>query len=274
MSRAVLAVGPEAIQKALAILAEAGSPDSGALAPGMQWAGDRILLSMERGTVRFVAGSTLYRQDHLDFLLAEFPAGGASPSRASWLAGLSPYEMSFFLAMAAELTHIWPCVTNACAFLQRFGYFYRRHRAAIEHAARELRYVSEGLLALRQHEPLLFDLAMEMMGAAGLDILPKTAENRDLASFLGRVFIGTVRGTIDLAPVGQCVASADGVEQHGKSPISKADKKTGARRRIRRKPDGTTCRGRLKLTRSKRRLKGMRAGQSTESESRARHRYP
>ncbi len=81
--------------------------------------------------------------------------------------------------LAAELTHIWPCVTNACAFLQRFGYFYRRHRAAIEHAARELRYVSEGLLALRQHEPLLFDLAMEAMGAAGLDILPKTAENRD-----------------------------------------------------------------------------------------------
>jgi len=171
-----------------------------------------MLLSMVRETVLFVVGSTLYSQGHLDFLLAEFPAGGPSPSPAPWLAGLSPYEMTFFLALAAELTQLWPRVTTTSAFLQQFGYFYRRQRAAIEQAATELRYVSEGLLTLRQNQQLLFEQAMETMGAAGLEILPKTAENRDLASFVGRVFLGTVRGTIKLAAMGRCVAAADAVE--------------------------------------------------------------
>jgi hypothetical protein len=54
----VIAMGPEAIRRAAAILAagEIGKPRGGALEPGAQWGGDRMLLSVGSGSVQFVAG--------------------------------------------------------------------------------------------------------------------------------------------------------------------------------------------------------------------------
>ncbi|MGB7760294.1 MAG: hypothetical protein WBL61_10725, partial [Bryobacteraceae bacterium] len=80
-------MGLDAVRRTVEILAaaETGKGTGAGLEPGAQWGGDRMLLSIKGGSVRFVAGNTLYRQDQAGFLLAEFPAGGAPPTRASWL---------------------------------------------------------------------------------------------------------------------------------------------------------------------------------------------
>jgi hypothetical protein len=163
-----------------------------------------MLLSVKDGSVQFVVGSTLYRQDQADFLLAEFPAGGASASHAPWAQGLSPYEMPFCMGLARELPPAWPGIVAVCAFLDRFSHFYRSHRARIELAGRELRYVAEGLLAL-QHWPALFAGVIDSMGELARGSLPKELTAFDLGAFLGRLLIGTQDSRITLARVPDCV---------------------------------------------------------------------
>jgi hypothetical protein len=199
-------VGLDAVRKTVEILAvvEIGKVTGVGLASGTQWGRDRMLLSVKDGSVQFVIGNTLYRQDQADFLLAEFPAGGASPSRAPWLQGLSPYEMPFFMGLAGELPLAWPGIVSACAFLDRFSHFYRSHRTRIELAGRELRYVAEGLLAL-QHWPALFAVVMDSMGELARGSLPKGLTAADLGAFVGRLLIGTQRSRITLARVPECV---------------------------------------------------------------------
>ena len=160
-----------------------------------------MLLSVEDGSVQFVVGNTLYRQDQADFLLAEFPAGGPPPSRASWLLGLSAYEMPFCMGLAGELPLAWPGIVSACAFLDRFSHFYRSHRTRIELAGRDLRYVAEGLMAL-QYWPPLFAVVMDSIGELAL---PKGLAAADLGAFVGRLLIGSQHSRVTLARVPACV---------------------------------------------------------------------
>ena len=206
MPRSVIALGLDAVRKTVEILAvaEIGKATGGGLASGTQWGGDCMVLSIEGGSVQFVVGSTLYRQDQAAFLLAEFPAGGASTSRASWLLGLSPYEMPFCMGLAGELLQAWPGIASACAFLDRFGHFYRSHRTRIELAARELRFVADGLLAL-QRWPALFEPVMDSLGELARGSLPKGLAAADLGAFVGRLLIGAQDGRIVLARVPDCV---------------------------------------------------------------------
>jgi len=206
LPRSVIAVGLDAVRKTVEILAvvEVGKVTSVGLASGALWGGDRMLLSVEGGSVRFVVGDTLYKQGQADFLLAEFPAGGASPNRPSWLQGLAAYEMPFCMGLAGELPLAWPGIVSACAFLDRFSHFYRSHKTTIELAGRELRYVAEGLLAL-QHWPALFALVMDSLGGLAHGSLPKGLAVADLGAFLGRLLIGTQHSRISLARVPECV---------------------------------------------------------------------
>jgi len=199
-------VGLDAVRRTIEFLAavEIGKVTGAGLAPGAQWGGDRMLLSIKGGSVRFVAGNTLYRQDQAGFLLAEFPAGAAPPTRASWLQGLSRYEVSFYMGLAGELPAAWPGIASACAFLDRFGHFYRSHRTGIELAERELRSVAEGLLAL-QRWPELLAAVTDSMGEAARGSLPKGLADADLGAFLGRLLIGTRHGRITLGRVPECV---------------------------------------------------------------------
>jgi hypothetical protein len=199
-------VGLDAVRKTVEILAavEIGKLTGAGLASGTQWRGDRMLLSVKDGSVQFVVGSTLYRQDQAEFLLAEFPVGGAFPSRTPWLQGLSPYEMPFCLGLAAELPLAWPGIVSACAFLDRFSHFYRSHRTRIELAGRDLRYVAEGLLAL-QHWTALFAEVMDSMGELARGSLPRGLAAADLGAFLGRLLVGTQDRRVTLARVPECV---------------------------------------------------------------------
>jgi hypothetical protein len=199
-------VGLDSVRKTVEILAglEIGKVTGVGLASGAQWRADCMLLSVKDGSVQFVVGSTLYRQDQADFLQAEYPVGGASPSRAPWLQGLSPYEMPFCMGLAGELPLAWPGIVSACAFLDRFSHFYRSHRPRIELAGRELRYVAEGLLAL-QHWPALFAMVMDSMGELARGSLPKGLAAADLGAFLGRLLIGAQDSGITLARVPECV---------------------------------------------------------------------
>jgi hypothetical protein len=182
---------------------EIGKPQEVALESGAKWGGDRMLLSVDGGSAQFIAGSPLYRQHQAGFLLAEFPAGGAPPRRASWLRGLSPYEMPFCLGLAGE-RRSFGRASSACGFLERFSHFYRNHRTQIELAARELRYVAEGLLAL-QRWPALFGPAMDSMGEQAHGSLPKGLAAADLGAFLGRLLIGAQGRRITLTRIPECV---------------------------------------------------------------------
>lgn len=202
MPRSVIAVGPDAIRKAVEILAAGGMGEarSAALASGAQWGGDRMLLRVDSESVRFVAGSTLYKQDQDSFLLAEFPAGSLPPRPAPWLQGVPVLEMPLFLGLAGELTPFWSGTGSACAFLEQFGAFYRNHRTEIQLAERELRFVAEGLLAL-QRWPALFEPVMEAMGPAARTSLPRGLAAPDLGAFLGRLLMGARAGRITLERV-------------------------------------------------------------------------
>ena len=206
LPKSAIAVGLDSIRKTIEILAvvEIGKMTGVGLAAGAQWGRDRMLLSVEGGGVLFVVGNTLYRQDQADFLLAEFPAVSGPRSRASWLQGLSSYEMPFYMALAGELPVAWPGIVSACAFLDRFSHFYRSHRTHIELAARELRYVAEGLLAL-QHWPARFALAMDSMGELARESLPKGLAAADLGAFVGKLLIGAQRSRLTVARVPECV---------------------------------------------------------------------
>ena len=206
MPRSVIALGPIAVRKTVEILAtaEIGRARSRSLEPGAQWGGDRLLLSLGGGCVQFIVGDTLYQEDLEGFETAEFPAGGAPPRLPSWLAGLSPHDMPFCMGMAGELALVWPGIVSGCAFLERFSHFYRSHRTQIELAARELRHVAEGLLAI-QHWPALFELVMDSMGAEASECLPKAIGSADLGAFLGRLLIGAQHRRITLARVPVCL---------------------------------------------------------------------
>jgi hypothetical protein len=206
MPRSIIALGDDAVRQAAQILAllETGKVTTIGLVCGARWGGDRILLSVEDGGVRFAAANIIYKQDQADFLRAEFPAGSASPGGASWLQGLSPYEMPFCMGLAGELPPAWPGTPSICAFLDRFSHFYGNQRPRIEVAGRELRYVAEGLLTL-QHWPALFGAVMDAMGGAARRSLPNGLTNADLGVLLGRLLIGTERSRITLAPVPGCM---------------------------------------------------------------------
>ena len=199
-------MGPDAVRKTAEILAlaETGKETGGGIAPGLQWGGDRMALAVSGDCVQFVAGNTLYKQGQTDFLAAEFPAGSASPRRAPWLQGLTPYEMPFCMALAKELPPAWPGIISVCAFLDRFSHFYRANRNRIELAGRELRYVAEGLLAL-QHWPELFDMVMDSMGGPARESLPKGLADSDMGAFLGRLLIGAQDARITLARLPECL---------------------------------------------------------------------
>jgi hypothetical protein len=203
LARSAIALGHDAIRKTAGILAvtETVKATLVGLVSGTQWGGDRVLLSIEDGCVQFVAGNTLYKQDQADFLRAEFPAGSAFAGRASWLQGISPQEMPFCMGLAAELPPAWPVTAcSTCAFLERFGHFYRSHRPQIELAGRESRYVVEGLLAL-QHWPALLEAVMDSMGEPARRSFPKGLADADLGAFIGRLLLGPSHDRIRLAPV-------------------------------------------------------------------------
>jgi len=202
----LIAVGPEAVRKAAEILAgaEIGWAPGVALESGAQWGQDRMVLSVDGDSVRFVAGSTIYKQDREGFLRAEFPPGGPPPRRASWLKGLTPYDTPLCLGLAAELPMAWPGVASARAFLERFSHFYGNHRTQIESAARELRSVAEALLAL-QLWPALLALVIDAMGQRAREILPSGLAPADLGAFLGRLLMGSQGGRITLARVPECL---------------------------------------------------------------------
>ena len=208
LPRSVIAVGDDAIRRTVEILAsvESGRVSDARLRSGVQWDGDRMLLSAHDGWVQFVAGNTLYRQDQAEFLLAEFPAGCALPGRARGLQGLPAGELPFCMGLAGELPRAWPGIVSACAFLDRFSHFYRSHRPRIELAGRELRYVAEGLLVL-QHWPALFGAVMNAMGDMAPACLPKGLSAADLGAFTGRLLIGLRDGRIGLSRVPDCVRS-------------------------------------------------------------------
>lgn len=201
MTKTAIAVGAEAIRKTAAIMAaaETGRATMAGLAPGTQWGGDRLLLSVEDGNVQFVIGSTLYSQNQAEFLRAEFPTGSASAGRASWLRGLTPYEMPFCMALAGELPPAWPGMA-VCAFLDRFGHYYGSHRPKIELAGREARHIVEGLLAL-QHWPELLGAVLDSMGEAARWSFPKGLAAGDLGAFVGKLLIGTPDDRITLAGI-------------------------------------------------------------------------
>jgi len=183
---------------------EIGNLQAGHAMAGAEWRGDRMLLSVDREYVRFVAGNILYRQDRVDFFQAELPSEGVSPRRASWLQCLSTYETPFFLRLAKELVEFWPGTVAACDFLPRFGHFYYCHRSRIELAARESRTIAEALLAL-QHWPVLLEQVMNAMGEPAFESLPKGLSDGDLGGFLGRLLIGAQSGRITLVRIPECL---------------------------------------------------------------------
>ena len=206
MPPTVIAIGPEAIRRAVVILAagEIGQPRGGALEPGAQWGGDRMLLSVGSGSVQFVVGSLLSVQDLAGFLLAEFPPGSAPPRRAPWLMGLSAYEAPCFMALAEELAQFWPGTRTACGFLERYGHFYGLHRPPIGRAVSELRSMVEALLAL-QRWPEIFERVADAMGTAVEESLPTGFSDADMGAFLGRLMMGAQAGRVTLARLPACL---------------------------------------------------------------------
>ena len=109
--------------------------------------------------------------------------------------------MPFCMGLAREMPPAWPGVaSSACAFLERFGHFYRSHRPQIELAGREARYVVEGLLAL-QHWPELLDAVLDSMGQAARRSFPKGLAAGDLGAFVGSLLIGAPHDRLSLAAV-------------------------------------------------------------------------
>lgn len=206
VGRTVIAAGSDAVRQAFAVLSAGamGRAPGVALEPGVQWAADRMLLSVDGGHVQFTAGKILYKQDFAGFLLAEFPAGGASARKASWMRDLSPYERPFCMGLGGELAVSWPATSSVRTLLERFSEYYRIHRSAIDLAARELHYISEALLAL-QHWTALFEAVMDSMGERARASLPNGVSPPELGAFLGRILVGTQSGRLTLARVPECL---------------------------------------------------------------------
>jgi hypothetical protein len=201
LGRTVVAVGRMAIRQAASILAGgfAASASGRAPRPGAQWRADRLLLSVDRKSVKFLAGNVLYEEDLDGFLKHEVPSGApAGASQAGWLAGLSRFEMPFSMSLAATLALASDESVSGCFFLERFSCFYCNHRTHIELAARELRPVLERLFGLRQW-PALFASCLDSMSELAHSSLPKGVTPPDVAAFLGRLLIGTGRDQITLA---------------------------------------------------------------------------
>ena len=199
MSRVITAVGRQAIQQSASILGSGGSAPHRELLPGAQWRADRLLLSVDPQSVRFLVGNVLYREDLDGFLRDEFPSGApVHTSRARWLAGLSQYEMPFCMGLASSLALGCDESISGCFFLQRFAGFFCNHRTQIELLARDLRYVLDGLFTLQQH-PALYAWCMDSMGERARSSLPTSVTPRDVGAFLGRLVIGTGSEQISLA---------------------------------------------------------------------------
>jgi len=146
-----------------------------------------MLLSVQGETVKYVAGNTLYTEDQDGFLLREFPADGSVRARqATWLIGLTRYEIPFCMGVAGALAQTPADTVSTCPFLERFSYFYCAHRTRAEAAARELRHVLEGLFAF-QRWPAIYRVLMDSMGDQADAVLPKGLSPIDIGFFLGRL---------------------------------------------------------------------------------------
>ena len=201
MARTVIATGREAVRQSASSLAVSlASAVAGPLRPGAQWRFDHLLVSAGRNSVRFLAGSVLYEEDLESFATREFPSGGDAAS-GRWLEGLSRHEIAFFMGLAGTLIGFEDESAAGCSFFGRFSFYYGRHRTGIELAARELRYVLDGLFALMRF-PGLFAACMGTMGPQAQASLPKGVSQRDIASFLGwllaseQVAIGGLPATV------------------------------------------------------------------------------
>ncbi|HUI54281.1 MAG TPA: hypothetical protein VLY04_04880 [Bryobacteraceae bacterium] len=158
-----------------------------------------MLLSIDRASVRCLAGNILYEEDLAGFLKREFPSGGPPEARkAPWFALLSRQEMPFCISLVATLVQTSEDNVPGCLFLERFSRFYSGHRSEVQLAARELRLVLDGLFALQQ-APALFATCMDSMGPLARVSLPRGVALSDVGSFLGRLMIGAGRDQISLA---------------------------------------------------------------------------
>ena len=194
-------MGRAAVRQAAEILAAgaAGAIPHAHLRPGARWHADYLLLSIGRDSVQFLAGNVLYQEDLVGFFSREFLSGAqAFPGRAPWLAGLLPHEMPFSMSLAATLALACDETVSGCAFLERFSCFYCSHRTLLEQAARELRYVLDGLFALDQ-QPAMLAPCLDSMGELAGSCLPKGVAPADIGSFLGRFLIGAAGDGISLA---------------------------------------------------------------------------
>lgn len=188
------------MRQAMEILAAVSKGAPGILlVPGAQWRGDRLLLFIDRTSVKFLAGNILYEEDLAGFLQHEFPfSGTVSADPTPWFAGLSSHEVPFCMSLAAALAPASDDSISGCFFLERFGRFYCSHRTDVELAARELPLVLDGLSALQQ-APGLFGMCMDSMGELARASLPRGVARCDVGSFLGKFLIGAGRDQITLA---------------------------------------------------------------------------
>ena len=158
-----------------------------------------MLLSVQGETVKYVAGNTLYTEDQDGFLLREFPADGSVSARqATWLIGLTRYEIPFCMGFAGALAQSPADTVSTCPFLERFSYFYCAHRTHAEAAARELRHVLESLFAF-QRWPAIYRVLMDAMGDQASAVLPKGLSPIDIGFFLGRLLTGGAERQLTLA---------------------------------------------------------------------------
>jgi hypothetical protein len=201
LARTVVAVGRSAVHQSASILAAdfAGTIPGVTLWPGAQWRFDHLLLSVDRKSVRFLAGNILYQEDLDGFLTHEFSSGErVSASQSHWLTGLTRFEVPFCLSLASTLALQCDENISGCSFLDRFGTFYYNHRTYIESAARELHFVLDGIFALRQW-PALFKVCIDSMGEQAQSSLPHGVMPPDIGAFLGRLLTGTGSERITLA---------------------------------------------------------------------------
>jgi hypothetical protein len=156
----------------------------------MRWRGDHLLLSVGLRSVKYAAGNAICEQDIDGFLREQDPVVESQGRQPLWMRGLSRYDIPFCMSLAGGMAMAWGTNLAVCPFLDRFSVFYRSNRTHLELAARELRLVLEGLFAV-QSWPALFGVLLDAMGEDAAFSLPRGATSTDIASFLGRLLVGT-----------------------------------------------------------------------------------
>jgi len=206
MAQTVIAVGRLAVIQSASILAasQRGAPHT-ALRPGIQWRHDRMLLSLDQGSVRFLVGNILYKEDMESFLSREFSSRPPSSfAKAPWLASVSEDDMPFCMSMASAMALAAEGSVSACAFLERCSCFYCAHRAHLEQVAGDMRHFLQALFILRR-QPKLFKLCIDSMGKQAPSSVPNAITRPEVGSFLGRLLIGIGADQLDLANLASTV---------------------------------------------------------------------